>query len=1091
MSGVDEHFVIGQRVVNEAEPDLGLGIVSGIPDGRSVEISFPACEEMRVYRVQSAPLRRVALKVGHEAVRRDGYVIRVEKILEQDGLFTYVGPPSERMEELESRPLEERIEHPASVSIPEQELNDKVSLTGPLDRLRAGRVGAVGDFALRLQGWKVRASACAPRTRGLSGARVGLLPHQLYLANRVATMEAPRVLLADEVGLGKTIEAGLIFDALRALGRAGRVLVILPDSLVHQWLAEMVRRFNEVFRVVGPEAVREEHPLADARRVLVPWGALKAGLDREACAYEWDLLIVDEAHHLQMGQPAYETVERIAAHCRGMLLLTGTPSRGGKDTEFGLLKLVDPSRYRDFADYCAESSKWQEVSTLVRELQDLGAVFDVARHPALFARLRELVSGGLAESVRTPLDAAIANFTAVGGEEALRALLHRLVDFHGTGRVLVRNRRERLAGLFSGRVLCPVPLEQQGMVEENMLAHASTEEEEVVEAPEGVVPDAALEAGQAQGMQRLAAAIMGEQNDGLDDAVARLQALVFGGGPGVKDDDAFAASLGDADDEHASPLGDAADEHASPLGDAADGAGDEAECDEFEEDLDDWDDALDESMRFAALGGQFAASGEAEDANAHDTAHADPRTQWLADFLQANPEEKVLLIAHEKATAVALRDALRDGWGIHAGLFTEALSLVERDKQAAWFAERPGTQILLCSEIGSEGRNFQFAHHLVFWDLPLYPDVIEQRVGRLDRIGQNAPVNIHVLYFKGGREERLFEWHRQMGSFAGPIEGGDEIVREVGLARNLGTGGFTGLIQRSLDLAAQYRERARASVDCLVDLNSFDEPVGLALRNELEHLEKTSQLPAFVLQVLDRFRVNHSELSTPGIYSIEAGNMMTVDAVPGLREGGTVATFDRSIALEREDLEFLSAEHPLVSGVLSMFLDGCEGISSAVRWRGAEKEGLVLQCLFVIEAIGNKRLELQRYLSPTPFVINLALDGSVYKGPAIPADEDLHRMRPALAHALWAKVGRRLELLVQRAELVAKKVTEPLVQRAVERATRVLDGEQARLEELARLNPAVSRQEVEAHRERHALVDAALRRATPRFDAVRMVYMEP
>ena len=96
-----------------------------------------------------------------------------------------------------------------------------------------------------------------------------------------------------------------------------------------------------------------------------------------------------------------------------------------------------------------------------------------------------------------------------------------------------------------------------------------------------------------------------------------------------------------------------------------------------------------------------------------------------------------------------------------SALFHEDLSLIQRDRNAAYFSEKEGAQILLCSEIGSEGRNFQFAHHLVLFDLPLNPELLEQRIGRLDRIGQTSTIQIHVPYYKDSWTELLFDWHHK------------------------------------------------------------------------------------------------------------------------------------------------------------------------------------------------------------------------------------------------------------------------------------------------------------------------------------------
>ena len=138
----------------------------------------------------------------------------------------------------------------------------------------------------------------------------------------------------------------------------------------------------------------------------------------------------------------------------------------------------------------------------------------------------------------------------------------------------------------------------------------------------------------------------------------------------------------------------------------------------------------------------------------------DPRVPWLIQFLKKLKQQKVLLICRTAPVAMALELRLRLNEGIRTALFHEEMTLLERDRAAAYFAEPDyGAQILLCSEIGSEGRNFQFAHHLVIFDLPANPDVLEQRIGRLDRIGQTETIKVHVPYMMGTAQERLFQWH--------------------------------------------------------------------------------------------------------------------------------------------------------------------------------------------------------------------------------------------------------------------------------------------------------------------------------------------
>src|SRR5690606_21771239 len=146
----------------------------------------------------------------------------------------------------------------------------------------------------------------------------------------------------------------------------------------------------------------------------------------------------------------------------------------------------------------------------------------------------------------------------------------------------------------------------------------------------------------------------------------------------------------------------------------------------------------------------------------------------------------------------ALEAAIKERFNLNLALFHEGLPLVQRDRQAAWFAEPDGAQLLICSEIGSEGRNFQFAHHLVLFDLPLNPGLIEQRIGRLDRIGQTQTIRIHVPYVTGSSEEGVVEWyHRGLDAFETSLHGGNDYQekfkeRLLQLAMAYGDGGKVG-----------------------------------------------------------------------------------------------------------------------------------------------------------------------------------------------------------------------------------------------------------------------------------------------------------
>ncbi|MEO1574876.1 MAG: SNF2-related protein, partial [Pseudomonadota bacterium] len=219
--------VPGQRFASATEPDLGLGMVIDV-EGRRMTVLFPAAGERRVYAMDNAPLHRVLYTRGDRVEDDTGRSLRVRAAKEGDGRVHY---------ECETEDGDE-------VELDEANLSPFAQFTTPVQRLTSGQVDRLKTYQLRVQALKLNERLMQSPVRGLRGPRIALLPHQLYIADAVARRHAPRVLLADEVGLGKTIEAGMIVHHQIETGRAGRVLVLVPDSLVHQWLVEMRRRFN-------------------------------------------------------------------------------------------------------------------------------------------------------------------------------------------------------------------------------------------------------------------------------------------------------------------------------------------------------------------------------------------------------------------------------------------------------------------------------------------------------------------------------------------------------------------------------------------------------------------------------------------------------------------------------------------------------------------------------------------------------------------------------------------------------------------------------------------------------------------------------
>ncbi|HEX9048644.1 MAG TPA: RNA polymerase-associated protein RapA, partial [Verrucomicrobiae bacterium] len=418
-------YIPGQRWVSESEPELGLGAVVPADPGR-VKVEFKAAGETRVYSADQAPLRRVRFRVGDKIRTRADREFVVKEVIEQQGLLIYVADQQR---------------------LPEADVSDRVSLQGPVDRLLAGRFDNSAAFALRRRSLELLHRLRRSPVRGFVGGRIDLIPHQLYIADEVARRHAPRVMLSDEVGLGKTIEACLILHRLLLSGRASRILVLVPESLVHQWFVEMLRRFNvwlHIFDAARCAAIEAgelgANPFLDDQLVLTSLDFLVAEPQRaaQAVAAGWDVLVVDEAHHLEwsptLPSPEYQVVEKLSRQAEGLLLLTATPEQLGVESHFARLRLLDPDRYPDLVSFQAEAKDYQVTARVAEKLRD-GATLNaddlvmvrrlLAHDPQLQRRLSKLERDGA---------------------EARQALLDDLLDLHGPGRVLFRNTRAGMTG---------------------------------------------------------------------------------------------------------------------------------------------------------------------------------------------------------------------------------------------------------------------------------------------------------------------------------------------------------------------------------------------------------------------------------------------------------------------------------------------------------------------------------------------------------------------------------------------------------------------------------------------------------------------
>ncbi len=949
-----QSIVPGQRYISESEPELGLGQVLEVAH-RTLMIGFDAAATTRQYAHANAPITRLRFEVGETIVDRDGIRSIIVSVTEQSGLLQYV------VRQGQTRRV-----------MPEAELSPLLSLSQPLKRLMAVQVESPAWFRLRRTALDVLGFIERSPLLGLCSGRTELLPHQLYIAHEVAQRPAPRVLLSDEVGLGKTIEACLILQQQLYSGLAQRALILVPDSLVHQWLVELLRRFNQRFTILDAERCAAltdftpGNPFESEQLVLCPRSLFLTHpqwLDA-ALHTPWDILIVDEAHHLVSQasnntehNAAYSVVKQLGAHVPGMLLLTATPDQAGLRSHFGLLQLLDPQRFHDFDAFTRGQQGYIAVAELLDPLRDFAALNTSERDTLLqqlrlFAadiQLQQLVKQLAAAPVGDTADALAASVTAA------------LLDRHGTGRIVFRNTRRTVSG-FQQRHLHRHPLD--------------------------------------------------------------LPVL-------------YAAYAADPMPE----------QHLMQS--------------------DNW-------------------------------LREDPRVAWMHELLRTNRTEKFLVICKRMETAAALEEFLRLTRGIKSAVFHEDLTLVERDRAAAWFAEsNSGAQLLVCSEIGSEGRNFQFCHHLVLFDLPVNPDLLEQRIGRLDRIGQSQAVNLHAPYFRASAQEVLLNLYADvLGIFDEPNPVAAEVCAQC--ADQLHAALMQPTAANALDeLAAKARTanaillaQHAAGRDKMLELNSCRPAAARQLQRSVQKLEAECSPRTFLEDAFSCYGLDF-EINSNRTWNVAPGDDMLLTSFPEIPDDGLTFTLDRELALARDDLPFVNWLHPLVLQSLDLILQDNPGKCSAgtLHDKRLPRGTLVLEGLHRVTVTAPPRLQARRWFPTT--TLRAVVDSQKRSiGKSLTAEQidiNMNVLDKDMLRALLRDRRDELQLLARLGQQVAEKQLPELIASHTLAMQVRLDTELARLQALQAVNPQVQDSELNYLRTQRAELSAVFATARVQLEALRLL----
>ena len=828
----------------------------------------------RTFSIDSGVLDSTPFGIGDQVMRADGGIGVVVGIVPSHTYPTvkvaFAGEASSNVAEMALRPA---------------------ILDDPVERFRANRIGTAAQFNLRSVAADLWTRHRHDSLVSLSHARVDLKPHQVSVVHRVISSYPYRFLLSDEVGLGKTIEAAMIVKELRARGLARRVLILVPSGLVRQWQFELKTKFNEIFAIFDKNTLQylkskgARNPWTDHASVITSqtWASWTRERREEIASVDWDLIIVDEAHHARRQRSGnsvtmtnlYRLVSALTSPPefarRGVLFLTATPMQLQRHELFSLVEMLDPVLFASENDFVSHVRGLSGLNSLVEDLTREGPVDELTER-----------AGVLLDQHPTEME----------GLE-IDELIGRLRERHRLSEVLIRNRRAVIGGFLPRRAFrWDVDI---------------TEEERAVQSEmDSIIADGYREAERTQRnavgflmviWQKLAASSSRALLKSLE---GRRERLLQGEITGT-------LSIEEAEDDLAG------DREASDIARELPGAS-AHEISRIDRVIE-----LLKRIGFDSKALTF--------------------TEKLGELFKEDADGKVIVFTEFRETQDMLVELCTlQGWSAHR--FHGQLDPLHKDDAIESFRLGTGSQILVSTEAGGEGRNFQFAHVLVNYDLPWNPMRVEQRIGRVDRIGQDHPVTIFNFHVKGTIEGRILDvLEQRIRLFEESIGGLDPILgdAEADIRAALRTTAaerdkeLERVAHRLEERVRQARTAASQLKDFVLDTKSYSAEIAQTALQEKQSVSQAEfeRLITALLRSVNTWVEAHRDSAERRIQFHPPFTEEHKDLIQG--EEKRRVCFDPRTFVDSEHVEYFGFGHPIIDAVVKRTTEERHDGAAAIR----------------------------------------------------------------------------------------------------------------------------------------------------------------
>ena len=763
--------------------------------------------------------------------------------------------------------------------------------------------------------------------KSLLSSRIDLHPHQAYVAGTVILDSQQRYLLADEVGLGKTIEAGIVIHDFLARNSQAKILILCPGTIVQQWFSEMYSKFSGViFRVPEISGINDVSS-GKANQVILSFHTALT-FPESLINQNWDLVVVDEVHHLLRVKSLYELVKKLSKQDNGLLLLSALPAQHRDQEYYELLMLLEPKKYHQ-----NDKSALEQFSQLFERQREIGGRIGVVNR-----RLAEFNAGDLnldrlikqlITLMKIPvlrddkfLISAIDNLNSDNElfSENVRSIINYISDYYRINRRILRNRRQKL-----------IENEQMEGVEREKNTEFYDPDQYEINAR--VAVQRLLRAMRKTNMNDIILLPLTRQ---LFQAVIHPTTLLH------------TLQIG----KQAKKINSYGDEY-SELSDYVSYKDWNTQMLYF------WGKAwefIDHNLFQEVIDSAEAWQRQGENENF--------RLQELITFLQQkhhlHNNDKLIIFAGFPELATILSKQLQERFGKNAvarfyfGLHrdpTQERNL--KEKEVRKFRIDQQTWILVCDETGGEGRNFQFAKELINYDLPWQAAKIEQRIGRLDRMGRKNKVVSNQIIARGTTEEVWFKCLSEgFGIFNQSISGLEFALREVEseVTRHLLSEDDQVLWEmptKIKNLLAE--ERALDESQNQMDEVSYERVRAEEFRRAQSNKKQDRDLEISFLQYF-KMVSDRDSISFPwqndypeGVITFHPEDVHRVELKSLDHKNKRTGTFRREIAQNRPDLEFFSIGNDFFDSLCKSLSEEPAGRTYAIEctvdqpiWRGFE-----------------------------------------------------------------------------------------------------------------------------------------------------------